>query len=354
MTSLVVVVGTGGVGKTTLAAALALSHAREGKRAMVLTIDPARALARAMGLAELSGTGQRVPIELSGALSAAMLDQKQSWDAFVARHAPSDAVARALLANPFYQRLSTSFAGSTEYMAIEELCRLAESDQHDVIVLDTPPAAHALDFARAPERIDRLLAPDVAAWFAQPYGVWRSIGAGARFVLRLLERAAGRSTLRDISAFFVALDALLAEMLARTRRARALLADASFVLVALPRELVLDETESLAAMLRARSTQLAAVILNRVHPVPQVEPAVADAALAALGSGAATAWLAHAWHEAVAEASDEQCQIERFAATLPAGMPITRIAEADHDVHSLVDLASIADQLTCVRPSSRS
>jgi len=349
MTKLLVVVGTGGVGKTTIAAALALVAAREGKRAMVLTIDPARALARAMGLATLSATGQRVSLELPGVLSAAMLDQKQSWDAFVKRHAPNASVARALLANPFYQRLSTSFAGSTEYMAIEELCRLAESGEHDVIVLDTPPAAHALDFVRAPERLDRLLAPDVAAWFARPYGVWRSAGAGARFLLRRLERATGRSTLRDISSFFVSLDALIAGMLARARRVRALLAgDAGFVLVALPRQLVVAETEVLAAKLR--QMHLAAAIVNRVHPVP-VATREAEASLAALGDNPPATWLRQAWSDALAEARDEQTQIDRFAATLPAGVRLTRIAEADHDVHTLSDLAMIADQLCAAKSS---
>jgi anion-transporting ArsA/GET3 family ATPase len=314
---------------------------------MVLTIDPARALARAMGLVELSGTGQRVPgLDVPGVLSAAMLDAKQSWDAFVARHAPSTSAAHALLANPFYQRVSTTFAGSTEYMAIEELCRLAESGEHDVIVLDTPPAAHALDFVRAPERIDRLLDPGVAAWFARPYGAWRSAGAGARFVLRRLEHVAGASTLRDISAFFVALDALVGGMLARTRQVRALLArDAGFALIAAPRQLVLSETEVLRSSLDGHATPLAAAIINRVHAPPEVRADVAAAALAALGDGTGAVWLRAAWRDAVGRGAEERDQVARFVAALPAGVAIARVGELDHDVHSLADLVAIADAL---------
>jgi len=356
---IVVCVGTGGVGKTTIAAAIALGAAQRGRRTLVLTIDPARALARALGLEHLDGEHQvsadalaAAGVAPTGMLAAAMLDQKQAWDGFVARHAPSAAVARALFENPFYQRLSTSFAGSTEYMAIEEMCRHAESRAYDLIVLDTPPAAHALDFLRAPERIDRLLDRGVSRWFARPYdalgrGAWRGLGATARFVLRRLERATGASALRDISAFFVALDALVDAALDRTRRARALLrgGDAAFVLVAAPRQLVLDETRALAARLATQAAPLAAVVVNRTHALPEVAAEVAARALAELADDPAGTWLRRAWHDAVAEATDERALIARFAATLPAGVPVARVPEAAHDLHALADLAYVVGAL---------
>lgn len=348
---LVICVGTGGVGKTTVAAALAFDAARRGKRALVLTIDPARALARALGLATI-GEEQRVAADVPGVLAAAMLDPKRAWDGFVARHAPNPAVAATLLANPFYQRLSTSFAGSTEYMAIEETCRFSESGDYDLIVLDTPPAAHALDFVHAPDRIDRLLEPGVASWFARPYAAlgrttWRSAGLTARFLLARLEHAAGRSTLRDISAFFVALDTLLDAVVARTRRARELLrgGDAAFVLVAAPRQLVIEETRALTAKLVAQPTPLAAVVINRVHPLPVVDPVQAANALAQLGDGGPARWLQRAWHDALLDARDEREVIERFAASIPLTVPVAQIAEARHDLHSLADIAAFADEL---------
>jgi anion-transporting ArsA/GET3 family ATPase len=356
---LVVCVGTGGVGKTTLSAAIALGAALRGRRAMVLTIDPARALARSLGLASLAPGGEPVPaaalaaagLAPRGVLSAGMLDQKQAWDAFVARHAPTPSVARALYDNPFYQRLSTSFSGSTEYMAIEEMCRLAESGRHDLIVLDTPPAAHALDFLRAPARIDRLLDRGETHWLAEATGrgALRSAGVTARFVLRRLERAAGQRTLRDISTFFVALDALVDAALARTRRARAMLAggDAAFVLVAGPRQLVLDETRALAARLDALHAPLAAVVLNRVHPVPAATPVEIEAGFAAIADAPppVIAWLRAAWDDTVADATREADQVARFVAALPPTVALARVPEAPRDLHALGDLAAVAATL---------
>lgn len=345
---LLVCVGTGGVGKTTVSAAIALEAAMRGRRALVLTIDPARALARALGLAELGST-ERVPesilaaagITPRGVLGAAMLDQKRAWDSFVLRHAPSAGVARALFANPFYQRLSTSFAGSTEYMAIEETCRYAESGEYDLIVLDTPPAAHALDFVHAPERIDRLL--DRSVYQTIISGAWRGAGITARFLLRRLEHATGSTTLRDISAFFAALDALVDGARDRAQRARALLrsGDAAFVLVTAPRQLVMEETRELEAKLADQPTPLAAVIVNRAHSVPDVDASSLDT----LGDDPAALWIRHAWADAVAEASDEREVLARFSTVLPSGTPVVAIPEADHDLHSLRDLALAAESL---------
>jgi anion-transporting ArsA/GET3 family ATPase len=344
---LVVCVGTGGVGKTTVSAALALAAAERGRRAMVLTIDPARALARALGLAELSSASQRVAISAPGVLAAGMLDQKRAWDAFVTRHAPTPEVARTVLGNSFYQRLSTSFAGSTEYVAIEELCRLAESGEHDLIVLDTPPAAHALDFLRAPERIDRLLERDVIGTLALGRGAWRTANATARFVLRRLERAAGTRTLHEISTFFVALDLLAGAVLERTRRARELLRDpqTAFVLVAGPRQLVVDESVALAQRLRAHAAPLAAIVVNRVHPVPAVAPEAAAAVFTALDGAPAAAWLRARWDDAVAEAGADATHLARLRAALPE-VPLLAVPEAGHDLHSLADLARVSAHLS--------
>jgi len=339
---LVVCVGTGGVGKTTVSAALALAAAQRGRRAMVLTIDPARALARALGVDTLGPDPQRIAIAGPGILDAGMLDTKLAWDGFVTRHAPNTATAADVLANPFYRKLSSAFAGSTEFVAIEELCRLAESGDYDVIVLDTPPATHALDFLRAPERIDRLFETDVARWLALGRGAWRSAGAGARFVLRRLEHATGKRTLHDIATFFAAFQTLVEAALERSHRARALLRDPAtgFVLVTGPRQLVVDETIALAAQLRVH---LAAIALNRVHPLP-VTATVADAAWSRLGDVPGAAWLRDRWDDAVAETAVESGHATRLRTSLP-GIPIVSIPEAEHDPSSLEDLGRIARDL---------
>jgi anion-transporting ArsA/GET3 family ATPase len=353
---LVVCVGTGGVGKTTVSAALALAAARRGRRVMVLTIDPARALARALGLTQLAPGGEPVPaaalaeagVALAGSLDAGMLDQKQAWDAFVRRHAPDPRVAAAILGNAFYQTLSTSFAGSTEYMAIEEMCRLADSGRYDLIVLDTPPAAHALDFLRAPERVAPLLERSVVAALSRPAAVAGTLG---RFVLRHLESATGSGTLRELSSFFVAAEALVDIAAERARHAADLLHDgrAAFVLVAGPRDLVLAETGALAARMAAAAAPLAAVVLNRVQPRwPATDAAIDDelAALSAAGvAAAATGWLRSTWTDARAAGGAEDVAITRFAAALPAGLAVGAIAEGDGDVHTLRALAAMADRL---------
>ena len=346
---LIVCVGTGGVGKTTISAALALAAARHGRRAMVLTIDPARALARALGVETLGPDRQRVAIAGPGTLDAGMLDTKLAWDRFVIRHAPSAATAADVLANPFYRKLSSAFAGSTEYVAIEELCRLAEAGDHDLIVLDTPPATHALDFLRAPERIDRLFDADVSRWLASGRGAWRSAGAGARFALRRLEHATGRRTLHDIATFFAAFQTLVEAALERSRRARALLRDPAtgFVLVTGPRQLVVDETIALAGQLRVK---LAAIVLDRVHPLP-TSAAVADAAFSRLGDVPGAAWLRDRWDDAVAEATVENAHALRLRASLPA-VPIVQVPEADHDPSSLEDLGRIACDLESLTHAS--
>ncbi len=340
----VVCVGTGGVGKTTIAAAIALRAAQRGRRAMVLTIDPARALARSFGLAGLAPGGERVALEALGGdgcapggwLEAGMLDQREAWDAFIRRHAPDPGVADRILANPFYRELSTSFAGSTEYMAIEELCRLAETGRHDLIVLDTPPARHALDFLTAPTRIDPLLDRGLVG------AVTRPAGALARFVVRRLERAAGRGAVRDVVAFFVAVEALVETAAARARGARALLDNetTALVLVAGPRQLVLDQTVALAA----RLPRLGAVVINRAHRAPALDLPAVERALAPLPPSAA-AWLRAAYVDAAGEAAREAEHVTRFRATLPAGLAIAEIPEAEHDVHALADLALIAEWL---------
>ena len=363
----VVCVGTGGVGKTTVAAALALAGALRGRRTMVLTIDPARQLARALGLATLRRGGEPVAVSAlaaaglapTGALHAGMLDQKAAWDAFISRHAPNAEVRDTLLANPFYQQVSTSFAGSTEYMAIEELCRLDESGEHDLIVVDTPPAGHAVDFLRAPERIERLLDPEVAGWLSRPYRAggrapWRAVSATVRFVVGQLERALGSRALHDVSAFFVALDALFGDVAARAARARALLRSerTAFVLVVGPKERLLADGNELAATMRALGVPLRATVVNRVHPLPgdgDVAPPAIDRVLAELAAtgldGATSDWLRDTWTAASITARAERDRLRAFAAALPEGTAWVEVPELDRDAHSLRDLAELAGLL---------
>lgn len=368
----IVCVGTGGVGKTTVAAALGLAGAMQGRRSMVLTIDPARQLARALGLQGLRWDGEPVDVSPlatlgmpapSAELCAGMLDQKAAWDAFITRHAPNPEVREALLGNRFYQQLSTSMAGSTEYMAIEELCRLDESGRYDLIVVDTPPAGHVVDFLRAPERLDRLLEPEVLGWLARPYqalgrGAFRKVSDGVRYLLRQLERAMGTHTLRDISAFFVAFDALFGDVAGRAARARGLLQSpqTAFVLVVGPGERVLAEARALMTSVGRFEVPLRAVVVNRVHPLSEAErarPSLPESIYTELGAAGVEAqvlrWLRTSWQEAILIDQTERERLRRFAETVPPRAAWAELEELDHDAHSLPDLAQLAQRMGALR-----
>jgi anion-transporting ArsA/GET3 family ATPase len=353
---IVVCVGTGGVGKTTTAAALGVAGALAGRRAMVLTIDPARQLARALGLETLRRGGEEVSrallldagLDVRGTLHAGMLDQKGAWDAFISRHAPTTAIRDSLLDNAFYRQVSTSFAGSTEFMAIEALCELDESGRYDLIVIDTPPAGAAVDFVRAPERIDRLLDPEVTGFLSRPYrgGPWGALSSAVPFVLRRLDRLVGTRALREIFAFSVAFEALFGGVAERSARARSLLRGdrTAFVLVAGPKERLLADGDGLARTMTELGIPLRATVVNRVHPFPDRDAEI-EVVLSTLESGVpsdAVAWLRELAESARATARAERARLEPFAAALPPGTAWLEIPELEHDAHSLRDLAAIA------------
>ena len=366
---IVVCVGTGGVGKTTTAAALALSGALTGRRAMVLTIDPARRLAEALGVGSLSSRGERIApealealgLEVRGTLSAAMLDQKSAWDDFITRHAPSTEVRDTILRNEFYQHLSRSFAGSTEYMAIEELYRIDESGEFDLIVLDTPPTGHALDFLEAPRRLEDFLDRSVIGWLVKPYvavgwSAWKTASRTARFLMKRIEDATGIATLRQISDFFVAMERLFDGIAERSRKVRDLLSGehTAFVLVAGPEEQVLGESEMLTSKMRALGMPLKGVVMNRTHPLPEDGEATVSlndvrTLLVMCGihgvSEDVSEWLWHVYDDACTIARAEELRREVFEEGLESGIACISVPELLGDVHDLRALLDVAHRL---------
>ena len=214
-TRIVVTCGSGGVGKTTTAAAMALRAAEAGRRTVVLTIDPARRLAQAMGLTELDNTPRPVKdIDESsgGALHAMMLDMKRTFDDVVSAHSTPER-AEEIFANPFYQALSSSFAGTQEYMAMEKLSQLAESDEWDLIVVDTPPSRSALDFLDAPERLGRFLDGRMIRLLTAPAraggrAYLKVVTVGFSVFSKVLSKILGGELLSDVSAFVAALETM--------------------------------------------------------------------------------------------------------------------------------------------------
>jgi anion-transporting ArsA/GET3 family ATPase len=303
-----VCVGCGGVGKTTIAGALALEAARRGRRALVITIDPARRLADALGVGALGNEPKPVSrqalsslgVPESGELWAMMLDMKRTFDDLVERFAESPEARDRILHNSIYQHASDALSGSVEYSAMEKVYELSQQGRFDLIVVDTPPAQHALDFLEAPERLlefldSRLVHMLIHPAFAAGRFGFKIFQRGTKRVLKLIERVSGMGFLEDISEFLLAFEGMSQGFRQRAEQVRALLLgrQASFVLIAGPaRESVLQAREFLTR-LEATSVPLRGVIVNRMRRWPAEGPAPADldadpADLAVLGE--ALAW----------------------------------------------------------------
>jgi anion-transporting ArsA/GET3 family ATPase len=286
----VLCVGSGGVGKTTTAAALAVAAARRGRRTAVLTVDPAQRLRDALGLGDAAGVPH--PVSLGGPaarLDAMLLDVKRTFDELVSGLATAPEQARRILDNRLYQNLSGTLAGSAEYMAVESVLRLAETGSYDLVVVDTPPARHAVDFLDAPRRLLALLDSRTFAILKDPTSILG--GAGSRLaslvltgVLRGLERFTGIGLVREIGDFVRVIEDLTGALRARVAQVDGLLkSDAtSLVLVTAPEPRLVTETEDLVRALAAVRLRVHGVVVNRVLPRAVFGP---DAAVPAPPSG---------------------------------------------------------------------
>jgi anion-transporting ArsA/GET3 family ATPase len=280
---IVVCVGCGGVGKTTVAAALALEAARGGRRALVLTIDPARRLADALGVQALGNEPQPIPeatlsrlgVPADGSLWAMMLDMKRTFDDLVDRFAENDEARERILVNPIYQHVSDALAGSVEYSAMEKVYELVDSGSFDLIVVDTPPAQHALDFLEAPQRLlefldSRLVHMLIHPAFAAGRFGFRLFQRSARRVLQVIERLTGIGFIEDLSEFLLAFEGMAEGFRTRAGHVRALLLgpEASFVLVAGPERESTEQAMQFLDRLEAFGVPLAGVVANRVRVWP--------------------------------------------------------------------------------------
>jgi anion-transporting ArsA/GET3 family ATPase len=276
-TGIIVCCGSGGVGKTTTSAALALRAAEQGRKVVVLTIDPARRLAQSMGIEKLDNVPRPVPgvstADGTGSLDAMMLDMKRTFDEVVEKQATPEKAAQ-ILANPFYQALSSSFAGTQEYMAMEKLGQLhadaGTSGRWDLIVVDTPPSRSALDFLDAPERLSSFLDGRLIRLLLAPArGPARLMTAGLNLVTGALMKVLGAQLLRDVQTFVAALDTLFGGFRQRAMRTYQLLqADGTaFLVVAAPEPDALREAAYFVDRLSTEEMPLAGMVLNRTHPV---------------------------------------------------------------------------------------
>jgi anion-transporting ArsA/GET3 family ATPase len=354
-TRIVVCCGAGGVGKTTTSAALALAAAEAGRTVVVLTIDPARRLAQSLGLGELDNEPRRVDVPgARGELHAMMLDMKRTFDDIVVAHSTPER-AQQIFENPFYQTLSSSFAGTQEYMAMEKLGQLRAGDRWDLIIVDTPPSRSALDFLDAPNRMSRFLDGTMIRLLTAPSRTgFKIASASFMFFSRIISKILGGQLLRDISAFVAALDTMFGGFRERATATYELLRRPGtwFLVVATPEPDALREASYFVDRLSAEQMPLAGLVLNRTHPPTTTALSATRAEGAAeevLEAGGADAELAagalrvHA--ERMAQATREQHLADRFTSAHPE-VAVRTVPAAAGDVHDLDGLRGMADALT--------
>jgi anion-transporting ArsA/GET3 family ATPase len=268
--------GSGGVGKTTTSAAIAMGAAAAGKKVAVLTIDPAKRLANSLGLRELGNEECRVDperfaehgIEMKGELWAMMLDAKRTFDDLIERHAPDDETRDRILSNRIYQEVSNAMAGSQEYMAMEKLYELHQEDRYDLLVLDTPPTRNALDFLDAPERMTRFVEGRSLQFFLKPGRLgMRVLGRSGGMLFSVLKRITGIDLLQDLSDFFQSFGDMAKGFSERAQRVNELLAhrQTTFVLVTAPEREPIDEAIFFWRRLTDSRLPFGGVIVNKVH-----------------------------------------------------------------------------------------
>ena len=267
--SIIVCCGSGGVGKTTTAAVVALEAARLGRKTVVVTIDPAKRLADALGLAGLTDTPSRIEGDWPGELWATMLDTKSTFDALVAKHAATPEQGERILANGFYRNISGALSGTQEYMAMEKLYELHDETDFDLVVVDTPPTRHALDFLDAPRRLSRFLEHRLFRLLVAPSrGIVKAVNVAAQTFLRTVSKVVGGDVVDDAIAFFQAFEGMEEGFRTRAARVNQLLAapETAFVLVASPRRDTVEEAHFFADRLHEADISVQGLVVNRVHP----------------------------------------------------------------------------------------
>jgi len=384
-TRIIVCCGSGGVGKTTIAAAVGLRAAERGRHVVVLTVDPARRLAQSMGLTSLDNTprpvtgirtgGSRRPHHdgsrdepgpadeagqaHGGSMHAMMLDMKRTFDEIVESHADPDRAAQ-ILANPFYQSLSSSFAGTQEYMAMEKLGQLRRADEWDLIVVDTPPSRSALDFLDAPQRLGKFLDGRLLRLLVAPAKLGgrtglRVLNAGFGMVTGVVTKIIGSQLLRDVQTFVSAMDTMFGGFRERAEYTYRLLRapGTSFLVIAAPEQDALREASYFVERLERDGMPLAGLILNRVHRSPAARLSAArslaaaetlqgldDSESSALGINALRL---HA--ERMRQVESERRLAVRFTAAHPF-VPVAQIPAQPDDVHDLNGLRVIGAAFT--------
>jgi anion-transporting ArsA/GET3 family ATPase len=348
----VICAGSGGVGKTTTSAALAMGLAAEGRKVAVVTIDPARRLADSLGLDELGNEPRLVDpqrfaghgVEMRGELWAMMLDAKRTFDDLIERLAPDRATRDEVLANRIYQELSSAVAGSQEFTAIAKLYELDRSGAFDALVLDTPPSRNALDFLDAPDRLTSFFEGRALKAFLAPTGLAaRVVGRGTSVVFGVLRRVTGVDLLQDLGVFFRALGGLVDGFRDRATSVKALLSDpaTTFLIVTSPEREPVDEAIFFRDRLREAGMPFGGLIVNRVQlDAFDGDPDAAVAALDAQLPEELKAKVAATLREQQVLAARDAAALERLVAAVDDPDPVI-VPLLEGDVHDVDGLAAV-------------
>jgi anion-transporting ArsA/GET3 family ATPase len=347
---IVICAGSGGVGKTTTAAALAMGMAERGSKVAVVTIDPAKRLADSLGLEELGNEPRLVDperfsahgVRMRGELWALMLDSKRTFDSLIERLAPDAATRDEVLSNRIYQQLSAAVAGSQEFTAIAKLYELDQEGDFDLLVLDTPPSRNALDFLDAPARLAGFFQGRAIKMFLRPAGLGgRILGKGTGLVFGLMERVTGVDLLHDLSVFFRALGGMIDGFTERARRVGALLEDpgTTFLIVTAPRHDPVEEAIFFHRKLADADMPFGGLVVNRLHELPAGDGALPPELASELGDSLAGR-VQTAAHDLAALAARDAAELDRLRGRL--GEPPTIVVpELDDDVHDVEGLALV-------------
>lgn len=338
--------GSGGVGKTTTAAVLAMEAARQGRRAVVVTIDPAKRLADALGLEGLTNEPSPIDGPWPGEMWALMLDTESTFNSLVARYAGSREQAERILSNRFYRNISSALSGTQEYMATEKLFELFQSGRFDLIVVDTPPSRNALDFLDAPGRIVRFLEhPAYRMMTAPGRGIVKAVNVAAQPILRGLGKAIGGEVIADAIAFFAAFDGMEDGFKERARLVEHLLGEegTDFVLVASPRRDTVAEATFFARKLAAMRLAVSAIIVNRLYPVFDDVPDEIRRSADAAGDPTLRNLIANL-DELNALGRAERRELAPLVEAT-GGAPVVEVPLLNVDVHDLETLERLAEHL---------
>jgi anion-transporting ArsA/GET3 family ATPase len=361
-----VTVGAGGVGKTTTAAALSVAAARRGRRVLCLTIDPAKRLAESLGLEAMTTDAvtvdparfEAIGVPIQGSLTAAMLDTKRTFDELVMKYSSSREKAERLLSNRLYKYVSTSLAGTQEYMAMEKLVAVKDDRRYDLIVLDTPPTANALDFLDAPERLTEALDSATMRWFVEAFQSsgklsLNLVAKSAAAVLRGIGKITGGGFLEAMAEFISELNELFGGFKERAQRVQQTLRaqDVAFVLVTSPSPPAIKEVLYFAERLEEANMPRGALVVNRFHlPPPFAKEGVSEEHAAkgveryglALEEDAPYR-LVKAHADFLKLALQDEANVRALLGA--AGLPLVRVAELDTDVYDLLLLTQLSDVL---------